>query len=302
MKGKEKTKRALIIGDTSKFHLCTNQNYFNFRNLVEKKYKITGEIPYNEFGINFIDYKSFVSNLNRSEWGEVIKNSDVFIVHGEGLTEKHADYVYPYLYFSKIARERGLESHLVNFSMYESDPFLYLVKQFDYVASRDILTQEHLISRGIDSQLSFDCTLLSAPLQDYTIGDGHVALIRGRNEIVEGQLDENNYVRYNCCWKWERGDNILTLNSFQEYLSNLRNAKFSLTTSFHANIISFMSGIPFISLDRSNPKYLALDREILPNKLRDPNELKNRKNRKRIFDHYQSIYPELVRRAKLNVI
>ncbi len=295
-------KNALVIGDTSSFHLCSNQNYLEFRKLVKQKYNIVGEIPYNEFGTVRIDYPLFVSNLKESKWHEAIQKAGIFIVHGEGLTEKQADFAYHYLYFSRIAKERDLESHLVNFSMFEVDPFLELVKNFDYVACRDIITHRLLKSRKIDSELSFDCAILSSPLQGSISDDGHIALIRGRNEIPLRFSDNENYVKYNCCWSWEVGSNAVTYSSFQEYLPALRNARFSLTTSFHANIISFLSSIPFISLDKTNPKYLALDLELLPNDLRNPDSLRNPKNRMHIQEHYKLIYPELKRRAKLNLV
>lgn len=295
--------KALIIGDTSKFHIGSKANYSEFRKLVRKKYEITGEIPYDAFGTQFEDFRTFFSKFKKSRWWEEVENSDILIVHGEGLTEKYAAYTYYYLYFSKIAKRLGIKSHLVNCSMYESDPYLCLVRDFDYIASRDILTKRHLQSRGIYSELSLDCSILSSEIPAHSVSDGHVALIRGRNTINEDCLEGiKNIRRYDCCWKWDKDQKAVKLPAFHDYIAELKRARFSMTTSFHANITSCLAGIPFISMDFGNPKYIALDLELLPKEIRDPAGLMGISNRKEIYNHYKSIYPKLVSRAKLNVV
>ena len=301
MEYKSTRRKALVIGNTSKFHLGSKTNYSEFIKLAKSKYDLNGEISYDFFGIEFMDFKTFTSILRESKWWEKAESSDVFLVHGEGLTEKHNAYTYHYLYFSWLAKKMKKESHLVNFSMYESDNYLNLLKNFDYIASRDILTKRHLQSRGIDSELAFDCCVLSSEFPGYTETDGHIALIRGRNWINEDLIkDISEKSRYNCSWDWETEDKI-ERHTFKDYTSKLNKARFSMTTSFHANIISYMSGIPFISLDTTNPKYLSLDLELLPAKLRDPNKLMDKSNRKLVYMHYKMILHDLIRRAQLNI-
>jgi hypothetical protein len=294
-------KKVTIIGDTSSFHSGSELNYNEFRNLIRRNYEILNEIPYNAFGVDFIDYSSFFSMLKKSRWWSGVSKSDILIVHGEGLTEKHDDYVYPYLYFSKIANKMGIKSWLVNFSMYEALPFLDLVKRFDYIASRDILTQSHLKEYGIDSELSFDCCVLASDVNRYTKSDGHIAMIRGRNALEEKLDGLNNVVKYNCCWKWD-DKNVVTFPSFLDYKDMLKKAKFSLSTSFHGNILSYLSGILFISLDKSNRKYLALDMELLPKGF-NLNTINIDENvRKAVNEHFLKLYCDLRKRALLNCI
>jgi exopolysaccharide biosynthesis predicted pyruvyltransferase EpsI len=83
----------------------------------------------------------------------------------------------------------------------------------------------------------------------------------------------------------------------------ISNSQVALSTSFHGNIISFLSGIPFISLDRSNKKYEALDEELLPKEgkdeiLQDPGATNNRKI---IQTYYDTKIDVLRQRARLNV-
>lgn len=295
---KSKSKKVTIIGDTSKFHLGSKLNYEQFKKLAESKHTIIQEIPYDAFGIKFIEYSDFFDKLKKSKWWKKIKESDILIVHGEGLTEKHDDYIYPYLYFSNISSYLGIESQLVNFSMFEAKPFLDLVKNFDYIATRDILTQKHLFENGIDSELSFDCCILATAIANAQ-NNSHIAIISGRNTIEDKILNKfRNTVRYDCCWGEEKKKH----NSLLEYLDEIKLAKFTLSTSFHGNIVSYLSGIPFISLDDSNLKYKALDIEFLPEEIRsDKEKLMNPKNRQRIYEHYKNIYEKLLKRAKLNI-
>lgn len=300
---RNKYKKVTIIGDTSKFHLGSKLNYSEFRKLIEEKYNILQDIPYDAFGVNFIDYLTFFNKLKESRWWKGIEDSDILIVHGEGLTEKCYNYVYPYLYFSKVGRDLGIESWLVNFSMYEGKPFLSLLKQFSYMACRDILTQKHLLNLGLNLELSFDCCILGLNLQDYSDHNNTIAVIRGRHTIDKEVLKKSkNPIKYNCCWIWEDKDSI-TLPSIQDYLQRIKKSKFTLSTSFHGNIISYLSGIPFISLDKSNPKYQSLDIELLPKERENILKiLKNNDAREKIHNHYQGLMEVLRKRSRLNCI
>ena len=294
--------KVTIVGDTSRFHLGSRFNYTEFCKLVNNKYRVIQEIPYDSFGIDFIAFDDFLKQIKKTKWWDRLCESNLIIVHGEGLTEKFEDYVYPYLYFSKIGKILGIDSHLVNFSMYEAEPFIDLLKDFSYMACRDILTHEHLRGLGLNPELSFDCCVLGADIEGKTEQDGSVALIKGRYGFDEKLAKKFGIpIKYNCCWAWE--EEAINLSSIRDYINHISNSQIALSTSFHGNIISFLSGIPFISLDRSNRKYKALDIELLPkNKtgiLRNPEEADNRK---RVQIHYSSIINKLRERAILNCI
>ena len=173
-------KTATIIGDTSSFHLGSMTNYSEFRKLVDSKYEIVQEIPYNAFSLDFQDYSSFEHKLEKSRWVKGIKKSDVLIVHGEGLTERCEPYVFPLLYFSRIAKTMGSQSQLVNFSMYDVKPFLPFLKEFDYLAPREVVTKCLLENYGLKCALSFDCCILSKADMNLQESDGTVVAIRGR--------------------------------------------------------------------------------------------------------------------------
>jgi len=294
--------KVTIVGDTSMFHLGSRCNYTEFRKLVNNKYKIIQEIPYDAFGTDFIAFDGFFKKIKKTKWWDNLCKSNLIIVHGEGLTEKCEDYVYPYLYFSKIGGILGIKSHLVNFSMYEAEPFIDLLENFSYMACRDILTHEHLRDLGFDPELSFDCCVLGVNLERKIEHDGSVALIKGRHSFDERLARKFGApIRYNCCWTWEK--EAISLPSIKDYVDCISNSQVTLSTSFHGNILSFLSGIPFISIDRSNKKYQALDIELLPkNKteiLRNPRKADNRKV---IQVHYNNIINKLRERAILNCI
>ncbi len=293
-------KTVTIIGDTSSFHLGSRTNYFAFRRLVKKDYSIIQEIPYDAFGVDYVSFSRFLISLKQSLWWEGINRSDILIVHGEGLTEKHESYVYPYLYFSSIAKLLKKESWLVNFSMYEGKPFSRLLSKFSYIACRDIITQKHLKSLGLNAVLSFDCSVLSMSVRPYSESNGSVALIRGRNE--PNDFIARNTIKYNACWKWT-DKNAISLASFRNYADRIRYAQGVLSTSFHGTILAYLSGVPFLSLDESNKKYRAMELELLPWK--EKNILNNFKKwgeeRQRINKYFLSLHPLLIKRARNNI-
>ncbi len=293
-------KIVTIIGDTSSFHLGSKTNYFAFRGLVKENYVIIQEIPYDAFGVDYISFSKFFVSLKHSLWWEGINKSDILIVHGEGLTEKHESYVYPYLYFSCIAKILRKESWLVNFSMYEGKPFSKLLANFSYIACRDIITQKHLKSLGFNTVLSFDCSVLSMPVRLYSESDGSIALIRGRNE--PNKLIARNTTKYNACWQWN-DKNAISLDSFNAYANRIRYAQGVLSTSFHGIILAYLSGVPFLSLDNNNKKYYAMEIELLPWKERNisDNLKKWRRERQNINKYFFSLYPLLVKRARNNI-
>jgi len=301
MAGNKET--VTIVGDTSSFHLGSKTNYEAFRLLVRQSCEVLQEIPYNAFGVDFISFDAFLSNLKRSRWWSTLIKSDRFIVHGEGLTEKHADYVYPYLYFSRIAKLLGKESWLVNFSMYEGELFSNLLSDFSYLACRDVLTQQHLQRLGFDSELSFDCCVLSVPFQPYTKSNGKISAIAGRNAPpIFGSDCSYEVIPYNACWEWKRADAV-SLPSFIHYADTIRHTVGVLSSSFHGNVLAYLSGVPFLSLDRSNKKYEALEVELLPDGLGiDLRDIKHwEEKRESVYGHFSRLHASLVERAKRNV-
>ena len=223
-----------------------------------------------------------------------MEDSDVIIVHGEGLTEKHESYVYPYLYFSNLAKELGIESQLVNFSMYEIGPFMDYLKLFNYIASREKTTQKLLSSKGIDSELAFDCCVRSVNKPLFNESEGYIVGIKGRAKFDGATLNVDS------CWDWN--EDSVQCNTLEEYLDIISRSKYALSSSFHGNIFSALAGVPFIVMDKSNPKFEAIERELLPeglsfNLFKPPSRL----DRERIREHYSMLYPLLIDRTKLNV-
>lgn len=296
------SKIVTIIGDTSRFHQGSRMNYTQFRKLISEKYDIIQEIPYDAFGVEYIEYQSFMSRLMKSEWWKGLEESNILVVHGEGLTEKQENFTYHLIFFSWIAKHMGIESWLVNFSMFEAAPFLPYLREFTYIACREGLTFYHLAFLGLKPELSFDCSLLGLPISPYSPDDGSVAVIRGRHLPNKESLhDFRHPVKYNCCWEWE--DEAVSLPTINNYTERISNSNLTLSTSFHGNIISYLSGIPFISLNKTNPKYSALDIELLPHDLEIP--LRNILGpgvRRRIHDYFTSILDDLRARARLNCI
>ncbi len=229
----------------------------------------------------------------------------LFIVHGEGLTENHFNYAYPYLYFSKLGKEMGIESHLVNFSMFEGEPFRGLLDDFDYLACRDVITHTHLKGLGFRPKLSFDCCILKDDIQDYNKHNGTVSAIRGRNKPEKEVLENFKSIKYNCAWQWNSKDSI-SYETFKEYLMEIKKSMFVLSTSFHGNIFAYMAGVPFICLYNSNKKYEAMKIELLPDggkeiRLDNYQEWSSDNKREEIRQYFLYKYPSLVKRAMLNV-
>lgn len=294
-------RKVTIIGDTSRFHLGSETNYHAFLNLLQQDYEVVQQIPYDEFGLQLIPYREFCRNLKRSKWQTGLTSSDVFIIHGEGLTEIRKDFSYHYLYFTKIAKEMGKESWVVNFSMFEGEGFAELLDEASYLACREVLTREHLNKLGIYPNLSFDCCVLDHSVRPYSRHNESIAAIKGRDIIDPEFLRKFERVRrYNSSWEWEYGDST-SLPDAGSYIEKISKSKFLLSSSFHGGIFAFLAGIPFIFTDTSNLKYRALEIELLSpwNKLA-PEEIDD-SLRELINQHYVDIYPSLVQRAKLNL-
>jgi hypothetical protein len=299
--GDYRRRKVTIIGDTSKFHLGSQTNYNAFLNMLQKDYEVVQQIPYDEFGLQLIPYRRFFRNLKKSKWLVGLISSDIFIIHGEGLTEKSENFSYHYLYFTRIAKEMGKESWVVNFSMFEGEGFAEFLNEASYLACRDILTKKHLNNLGIYPRLSFDCCVLEHVVRSYREHDGSVAAVKGKN-IVKPELLKKfkNINKYNSSWKWEYEDST-SLPDAESYITEISKSKFVLTSSFHGGIFAYLSGIPFIFTDTSNPKYKALEIELLsPWKKLIPEEI-NENLRGLINQHFIDIYPSLIRRAKLNL-
>ena len=296
------SKKATVIGDTSQFHLGSKTNYKEFRKLVRTKYEIIGEIPYNAFSLDFQEYAEFYNQLSSSRWWDMVEASDCLVVHGEGLTERCEPYTFPFIYFSKVARQLGSQSQLVNFSMYDVAPFREYLKLFDYIACREVVTQEKLKEEGIDAVLSFDCSLLSRNAPAEANEANHIAAMRGRNAFETSSFErrDGSVRRYNCCWKWDESG--ITLDNLEKYIHEISKSEFVLSTSFHGNIFSFLSGVPFVILDEQNPKYRALEKELYPERTSfHKSRLPTRAEANSINDYFKEIFPALVRRARRNI-
>ena len=295
---------ATIIGDTSAFHLGSRVNYAKFSALAAEKYDVLQHIPYDAFGTKFIGYHEFRKKLEASCWLKGCLESDVFIVHGEGLTERRDDYVYPYLYFSRLGKELGKESQLVNFCMYEGKPFAGFLADFDYMACRDRLTREHLEGLGFRPELSFDCCVLGGGIRAHLESDGTVSAIRGRHKPAAAVMAKFNAVKYNCAWQWD-SKGAVSCGSLEEYLDRISRSSFAISTSFHGNIFAYLAGIPFVSLDRGNRKYESVEIDVLPEEWRNISPercaVMAAGGRGELRGHFMRTYPSLVKRAMLNV-
>jgi len=295
-------KTVTIIGNTSSFHLGSSTNYSEFRKLVCSKYQIIQEIPYNSFHLDFQDYFSFKDELENSQWIQGLKESDILVVHGEGLTEKCEPFVFPFMYFSRIAKAMGSQSQLVNFSMFDIEPFLPFLKDFDYLAPREIITQDKLKQHRLESTLAFDCCILSRNDILQGQGDGHIAAIRGRAPFSPEKLVNRNKKtkRYDCCWSWEKS---LEFSSLDDYLNEISKADFAFSSSFHANIFSFLAGVPFVTVSEDNLKYRALETELFPKGLSfNARRLPSITETHEIKEYYKQIFSKILERARRNVI
>lgn len=321
-------KKVVIIGNTSKFHLMTRLNYGQFSKLVHSKYDVLHEETIEDFlkiiktanrqspwvllknaGIRFIKYPStskLLMLIKKTNWWHKLLNSDIIIVHGEGMTESATLGAYYYLCFSEIARELSKESWLVNFSMYEAEPFVKLLRQFSFIACRDILTYEHLKELKINTRLSFDCCILGTGIENYVDHNNTIAALKGANDLLSKNTMRNlpNIVKYNCCWRW-KDNNAISYSGIQEYIDEIKKSMFSLSSTFHGNILSYICGIPWVSLDNKNKKYHSLDIELLPKQGENITLCNYRKfgsndGRKRIRDHFVNSFYKLKERALLN--
>lgn len=283
---------ATIIGDTSRFHQGSEANYRAFRSLVSKQFQIIQDIPYTAFGTAPLSYEDFLAVLRASDWWEGVNRSDWLIVHGEGLTEAAAQWAFPYLYFGPLATQLGKTSALVNFSMFDVEPYADLVAQFAYLACRESETHRRLTDQGFRPELSFDCIVLSQTIQAHVPGDGSIAALRGRNAIPRDILGQHpDVVRYNACWVWSDPDAV-SCATFADYAQRVRTAERVLTTSFHGIILAMLAGVPFSVLVHNNPKYAALADELEP-----PSQNLGRED---WHAHISRLWPHLSARAERN--
>ena len=325
--------KAFVFGDTSSFHLGSSENYTNFRNELNKRYQIVGELKYNHF-FNDIDsqrdYDVFRQRLTQSGLLQKITDCSVIVVHAEGLLECWRIVGLPYMYFGRLAKEHGIEAWLVNFSMFKVEPYYHYLKDFSFIASRDPITLDRLSKFGIQARLTFDCCCLSfdAPAETTEL-DERIALIRGRNvEVFEPWLSQVDTLKYDCAWRWRRNRGTLSWFIFgvlkrvgldfsvgvssknlADCIQQLSKHRFSMTTSYHGNIFSFLAGIPFVALDlNSNEKYRATIVDLLPEHFKSISPdtvLKDNFDellwRKQVQSHYRKIFPQLKKRALGNI-
>lgn len=321
-------RKATVWGDTSRVHLVAGHNYLEFRKLVAGKFEILQEISHRCFRNDFaqlarwryprfprilwsmyrqcpVKIPKFLNLVRRSQYWDGMQESDVIIVHGEGLTEKANNSACCLLAISQLAKELGKECWLVNFSMFDAEPFVGFLRKFDYIACRDSMTHRHLASLGIDAELSFDCCVLGTEMPEYSADDGSVAVIRGRRRLEDELLSEfDKPVKFDAAWRWKT-DDVRSCADVDQYCCEINKSRFSLSTSFHGNILSFLAGVPFITFEDKNKKFEAVRRELLPGEGREF-VLQNRDwigkgdTRRMVYDHYLSIVDTLKLRAKRN--
>jgi hypothetical protein len=256
--------KAIIVGDTSSFHHFSSFNFRNFCTLVEKKYELILKIPYDFIECKYIDYGDFIEELQVCNILGKIKQSDLIIVHGEGLLEEVKEYNWKYLYYSRLGKELGKTNWLVNFCMYNPLPFYEYLQLFDYIACRDKLTLDKLKRIAIHSELSFDCCVHNFKRIIYKKNYKEwIGLVRGEYSF---STNLHNVKKINCCWKWEDRQSI-DLRSATEALLLISSSKGLISSSFHGCIASFLSGVPFKiaehpNIQKRNPKHRSIYNEI----------------------------------------
>jgi hypothetical protein len=292
-----KGEKVVIFGDTSAFHQFSALNYAAFRALVAAKFDIVASYDYRHFPVDRPAYDETVARLERDAALQLhLDTAEVVIVHGEGLLEREAGYAWPYLHLVRYLKARARAAvWLVNFCMYEPEPYADYVSMFDYVACRDELTAERLQRVGIESELSFDCSVLAVDAIPALPDAGWAALIRGRFEF---HVDPAIPVRkLDCCWAWN-DPRSYRFGSAAEVLPFLGGASVCYTSSFHGCIASYLSGVAFVVVDRDgdNPKYRSVERDLL-----GTSAAADRLGREALRDAYTSRLPELQRRARRNL-
>lgn len=327
-----KQRKVTIWGDTSQVHFFAKYNYLQFRKLVATNFEIIQEIPDRFFqkDPDFvklawwryhrlprlawsmyrrcpISIPKYLNLVRRSSYWKRMEQSDIIIVHGEGLTEKANNSAACLIAVSLMAKELGKECWLVNFSMFDAEPFVEMLRDFSYIACRDKFTHHHLTSLGIEAELSFDCCILGTHDPEYSQHDGSVSVIRGRHAPDDAIMDRLvNPVKYDVAWKWKT-DDAVTLPSVTEYSRRINKSRFTASTSFHGNIMAFASGVPFLTFDDANKKYQALRHELLPSHgeqfvLSNLNWIGKDETRKRVYDHYMSLVEGVRKRAAKNCL
>ena len=324
---------VVIFGDTSKFHAGSMENYLNFRNLVDDKYNILSEIGFDFFfKLRKLqtDYDVFREKLIKSKHWPGIQSCSIIIVHGEGTTAKFKRSGLPYMYFAKLAKEMGKKCWLTNFSMFEIEGYADYLPLFDFIACRERITYEEVQKYNDNVILSFDCCILRyKQVAEFNCNPVGVALIRGSNQsLFEPYITCHEAHFYEFAWRWELSKKLgsrlfkqllrkigldirdgIYMRTFQEYVDSIAKNTYSLTTSYHANIISFLAGVPFVSLDTmSNSKFTATVNDLLPPKYHDMKPAKmihaithDQETRQTVHDHYTEIFDGLLARAKNNV-
>ncbi len=323
-------RRAFVFGDTSSFHLGSLTNYGNFRRLLNRRFQLEVELPFDYlFKVPKAQstYAGFVDWLSGNGFLERLRKCDVIVTHPEGVMESWRPNGMPYAYFGKLGKELGKETWIVNFSMFDLSDYEPYMGHFDYVACRDPMTRKVLSDANIQSVLAFDCCVLSAAHVAEAPSAGTVALIRGREQrVLESYRRFYRTKQYDCAWRWQRrgigrvvfgvlrrlGIDIpagARRASIQEYIEDLSRNRFALTTSYHANIFCFLAGIPFVPLDMGGSrKYTATTVDLLPPKYRAvtidellAGAVNEEQWRKQVREHYARQFEDLRDRAERNV-
>lgn len=270
-----KKETAIIVGNTSKFHIGSYINCKNLAQLIAKKYNLIGFEGGKEF--KFYSYKDFERKIKRSRLLKKIKKSDVIFCQGEGFIEPNSPYGKALFYLAKFIKSKYKDKKvfLINFSCY--DPFYGDWQLFDKVIPRDYGSHIALKNAVKKIKLGFDCSIIeeiprkyfnsiikSAPKRKL------VLVFRGRKQITKKQFAvlklyfrDSNIIPVSSFWKFYKIPSK-SISSRDQLFKLLSKAYLVVSSSFHGIIFSVLFSVPFIFLPTFPiPKNESLATDVL---------------------------------------
>lgn len=315
MKHTQHYRTALIVGNTSRFHLGSYLNCKNLESLIRRRYELIGFVGGKKF--KFTSYASFLEFIATSSIFAKIKKAEVIFFHGEGFMEPGSTYGKALFYLARYVRNNWGQKklYLINFSCYESNYGDWNL--FDRIIPRDVGTYQMLKSRTDKLMLGFDCLVnenSDAGMKIPPALKRNIIVFRGRKQItldqlrlLKGKFADYNLVPVSGFWKFKYSSSLIA-TSPKQIFKIMRNAFLVVSSSFHGIILSSLFCVPFIPLPTIPiTKNESVSRDILGNYFRSGGLEEwisfylNRKNYIAVEKHLRKTLPRL-RRRTLNYI
>lgn len=263
-------RKAIILGDTSYFHIGSKVNCSNLVESIRNRYDLVGIFCGDDFV--FETERAFLDSINKShDLLDAIGKSDVVFFNGEGYLEKDSNHADALLYVARYIKCRWppKELYLINFSCF--DPNYWDWSLFTKIVPRESTTLQLLSPYHENMSLGFDCTILQKDMLGCCDGEKDVILLfQGRKEIggeeirlISDKFPTKKIVRCSAFWKFN-DDESVNIKSLDELQCLLKRAYLSISSSFHGIVFSVRFGVPFLPIDTlGTDKNAAVSLDVL---------------------------------------